>query len=131
MKSIRETEARGTDYVPSFDSPPTAMSKFIFKHEFHLFQKNPKQCFCIHVLVPVFCNQAVDEGRHQDLAEIGAHAEPETPTEGHELLRPTGDFHLVLLKLYIPTRIVQTLEKLVNQKLNNTLFSCPCIYPRS
>ena len=70
---------------------------------------------CSRVLVPVFCNQAVDESCHQDLAEIGAHAEPETPTEGHELLRSTGDFCLVLLnKLYMPTRIVQTSEKLVS-----------------
>ena len=65
-------------------------------------------------LVPVFCNQAVDESCHQDLAEIGAHAEPETPTEGHELLRCTGDFRLVLLKIYIPTRIVQTSGKLMS-----------------
>jgi len=65
-------------------------------------------------LVPVFCNQAVDESCHQDLAEIGAHAEPETPTEGHELFCSTGDFRLVLLKIYIPTRIVQTSGKLMS-----------------
>jgi hypothetical protein len=51
---------------------------------------------CIPVLIPVFCNEAVDEGCHQDLAEISAHTESETPTECHEMLRSAGDFRLVL-----------------------------------
>lgn len=39
MKSIRETEARGTDYVPSFDSPPTAMRKFTLNISFTFFRR--------------------------------------------------------------------------------------------
>ena len=47
-------------------------------------------------MLPVFCNQTVDECRHQDPAEIGPNAEPKATSECHEMLRSASDFRLVL-----------------------------------
>jgi hypothetical protein len=49
-------------------------------------------------MLPVFCNQTVDEGRHQDPAEIGPNAEPKATSKCHEMLRSSGDFRLVLFR---------------------------------
>uniref|UniRef100_A0A8R7UX90 Uncharacterized protein n=1 Tax=Triticum urartu TaxID=4572 RepID=A0A8R7UX90_TRIUA len=68
VKAIWEAQSWGTHYVTSFYRLPSEMTKL----------------------------KAVDEGRHQDLAEVGSDAEPETPAERHEMLCSTGDFHLIL-----------------------------------
>ena len=65
----------------------------------------------------------MDEGCHQDLAEVCSDAEPETSTKGHEMLRSSGDFHLALLKR-MPDLLF--LEKLASQdSKQTTLLPCP------
>jgi hypothetical protein len=65
---------------------------------------------------PVFCHQAVHEGCHQDLGEVGSDTEPETSTEGHKMLGSSGDFHLILLKRML--RGVTSESTLKNRTLN-------------
>lgn len=102
VKAIWEAQPWGTHYVTSFYRLPSEMTKFkVREGRFHLHSSYSETVsICDHVYkgltAPVFCHQAVDEGRHQDLAEVGSDAEPETPTERHEMLCSTGDFRLIL-----------------------------------
>lgn len=49
-------------------------------------------------MVPVFCNQIVDECCHQDLGEICSNAEAKPASKCHEMLCSTGDFRLSLYR---------------------------------